>query len=168
TLHTFSATFESVPACDESAYVRDILRGRKLKAQFIPADQSGPLSHWQKIFQSLDEPALGNGYLTWLMNQTAHKTGVKVLLNGYDGDTTIGHGTLYPYELAQAGHWQQALDEAELFAQRLSVAEIPPLKFMRRMSYEVLAKVQKKTAVEAIHASDYLNFRRLSAISLGT
>lgn len=143
-LKTFSATFSQVPECDETHFIQEVLDAGQFEPYFIAADQSGPLTHWQELFQSLDEPAMGNGYLSWLMNIEAKKQGVHIVLNGYDGDTVVGHGTLYPYELAREGKWSQALEEAKIFIQRFAVEGVTPLTWMRTMAFEILMELKQE------------------------
>ena len=137
-IKTFSATFASIPDCDETEFIEAVLHTGHFESHFIAADTSGPLTHWNELFDILDEPALGNGYLSWLMNLKAHQEGVHIILNGYDGDTTIGHGALYPHELARSGQWEAALEESKLLVQRLQPQGVTPLGLMRRTAREVL------------------------------
>lgn len=149
-LRTFSATFTKVPECDETEFIQAVLDGGRFESYFVAADQSGPLTHWQDLFQILDEPALGNGYLSWLMNSEAQRQGVHIVLNGYDGDTTVGHGALYPNELAYQGKWQEALEESSLLAQRFAVEGATPLYLMRKTAFEVLTELKQQRQWVAI------------------
>jgi Asparagine synthase. len=65
----------------------------------VKADLLSPLLIKDNIFWHLDEPrASPNLYINWNLHQCAKKNGVKVMLNGFDGDTTISHGERYAVE----------------------------------------------------------------------
>ncbi|MDY9922933.1 lasso peptide isopeptide bond-forming cyclase [Methanobacterium sp.] len=93
TFHTFSATFENTPESDEQHFINQVLGENILKPHFIKADQLSPLSMIEDILWHFDEPLYTvNNYIHWHIHQKANETGVKVLLDGLDGDTTLSHG----------------------------------------------------------------------------
>jgi asparagine synthase (glutamine-hydrolysing) len=48
--------------------------------------------------------------------QAAQKNGVRVVLDGFDGDTTVSHGKVYFLELARSNHWRMLLREVRGYA----------------------------------------------------
>ena len=41
----------------ETEFIQAVLDAGRFDPEFVAADQSGPLTHWQALFQILDEPA---------------------------------------------------------------------------------------------------------------
>ena len=117
-LHTVSNIFDDVPACDERPYINAVLQTGHFQSHFIHADQVGPMEDLADIWQVEDEAFVGpNHFLPWLLNRTAHQVGIRVFLDGFDGDTTVSHGVLRLKELASAGDWSCFWDEAQGLAQ---------------------------------------------------
>ncbi|MCU0527694.1 MAG: lasso peptide isopeptide bond-forming cyclase [Elainella sp. Prado103] len=105
-LHTFSNVFDEVPECDERPFIQPVLDQGGCIAHPVHPDRSGPLSAWQEVFQYEDEALFGaNSFLVWGLNQATQQAGVRVILNGFDGDSTVSHGELYLSELARQGDW---------------------------------------------------------------
>jgi asparagine synthase (glutamine-hydrolysing) len=71
-----------------------------------------PLSEWQQVLWHLDEPRWGyNLYLNWNLLRMAHASGIRVMLDGFDGDTTLSHGEGLTLEWAKTGHWLFLMNE---------------------------------------------------------
>jgi asparagine synthase (glutamine-hydrolysing) len=105
-LQTFSAVFDEVIECDERAYIRTVLEQGHCEPNFIVMDSLSPLSDAESITWHLDEPlSAANLYLNWNAYRKAKKIGVRVMLDGFDGDTTVSHGVARLAELAEAGKW---------------------------------------------------------------
>jgi asparagine synthase (glutamine-hydrolysing) len=118
TLHTFSNIFDRFASCDEREYFNQVLEKGHYIPHFIHADRSGPLSDWQEFFQYFDEPFLGpSHFLVHGLNQATQEAGVRICLDGFDGDTIVSHGAFYLTELAHQGDWQTFITEAKAVSQ---------------------------------------------------
>ena len=118
--HTFSNIFDDLPQCDERPYIDAVLAQGGCTPHYVHADQVGPLSDIERVFWLHDEPlAAPNHFLPWELNRSAQQAGVRIVLDGFDGDTTVSHGATYFAELAQAGRWQIFAREANAVAGRV-------------------------------------------------
>lgn len=116
-IHTFSAVFEKVEKSDESFYINAVLKQGNFTPHYLKADQISPLSDLEKMIWHLDgaiQP--GNLYINWNLYKTAQENKVRVMLDGFDGDSTVSHGKVYLLELAQAKKWFAFLREAKGYA----------------------------------------------------
>jgi len=106
-LHTLSAIFPDCakldPRIDERPFINAVAGLDNIIHHNVVADQGTPLVD---ILWSHAEPVPGfNLYMDWLLEQKAREVGVRVLLIGHDGDTTVSHGyELFP-ELARNLQW---------------------------------------------------------------
>lgn len=113
-LQTFSNIFDNVTDCDERPYIQAVLNQGGLTPHYVHADQFGPLQDAAAIWQYEEEALLGPSHsYPWHLNKAAQQAGVRVVLDGLDGDTTISHGFARLNELAQQGKWTVFCDEAE-------------------------------------------------------
>lgn len=106
-LDTFSAVFEEIKSCDEREYIDAVLEHQEgLRPAFLPADGLDPLADMGRIFRHKDEPHVGpNLSMLWSLYGMAARQGVRVILDGHDGDSTVSHGYGRLRELAYGGHW---------------------------------------------------------------
>lgn len=120
-LHTFSNIFDAFPESDERPFIASVTEQGGMIPHFVHADQKGPLSDLDHIFQYQDEaiPAPTH-FLIWGLNNAAANAGVRVVLDGFDGDNTISHGEGYLVELARKGDWgtfaQETLELSNLLS----------------------------------------------------
>ncbi len=113
-LHTFSNIFDRISSCDEREYFNIVLEQGGYIPHFIEADRLGPLSKWQEFFRYLDEPFLGpSHFLVHGLNRATQASGVRICLDGFDGDTVVSHGSVYFTELARQGKWETFVAEAK-------------------------------------------------------
>lgn len=107
TLHTFSARFQNSPECDERYFQDKIISQSNLQAHFLEAQNLSPFTDLDKVLWHHDEAFLpANLYFTWGIHKAAKALGIRVLLNGFDGDNTVSHGYDYLRELARNGQWR--------------------------------------------------------------
>jgi asparagine synthase (glutamine-hydrolysing) len=105
-LHTFSAIFDEVSQCDERVFQQAVLAQGGIEPHTFHADKVSPLADMDRVLWHQDQVHLGtNLYVSWGLCGLAKEQSVRVLLDGFDGDTTVSHGTGYLYELARAGRW---------------------------------------------------------------
>lgn len=118
-LHTFSARFDQILASDERAYQEAVLAQGNYESHLLQGDQLGPLTDYQKVLWHRDAALLaGNFRLNWGLYKIAQQHDVRVILDGWDGDTTVSHGNEYLRELAQAGRWLTLAMETRAYGQR--------------------------------------------------
>lgn len=117
-LHTFSAIFPSLDGSDlaridERDYVRAALAGGGMIGHDIHADLLDPLDGLTQVLWHQDDPLVPfNLYIHRGIYACARDHGVRVLLDGTDGDTTISHGYERLADLAKSLRWTSLLAEA--------------------------------------------------------
>jgi asparagine synthase (glutamine-hydrolysing) len=122
-LHTFSNIFERISSCDEREYFNVVLEQGHYTPHFIEADRLGPLSEWQDFFRYLDEPFLGpSHFLVHGLNRATQSSGVRICLDGFDGDTVVSHGSVYFTELAHQGKWETFVTEAKAVSRHFDIS----------------------------------------------
>lgn len=105
-LHTFSAVFDTVAASDERSYQRTVLDKYDVVAHTLHGDTVSPVEEIDQMIWHLDQAlTTGHLYVNWNLLRTAREHGVRVVLDGFDGDTTISHGRGIFRELASSGQW---------------------------------------------------------------
>jgi asparagine synthase (glutamine-hydrolysing) len=105
-LPTFSAVFPDVPQCDEGPYIQAVHEQGGCAPRFVRADQISPLESIEDVMLRQDEPFYApNLFIHQAIYRKASEIGVRVLLDGIDGDTTVSHGLSYMAEQARTGRW---------------------------------------------------------------
>jgi asparagine synthase (glutamine-hydrolysing) len=138
-LHTFSAVFDGVPKSNERPYIEAVLAGGDVAPYVMAADEMSPLADLEQILWHHDQVSTtGNIYLNWHLAGVAHKRGIRVLLDGFDGDTTLSHGHGYLVELAHARRWPTLAREMREYGRKARVPEPWGRAFIRWLwMYEV-------------------------------
>ncbi|MBE7383302.1 MAG: lasso peptide isopeptide bond-forming cyclase [Leptolyngbya sp. SIO1E4] len=135
-LHTFSNIFDEVAECDERPYINTVLDQGGLIPHYVHADQFGPLSDTAEIWQYEDEGLLGPSHsYPWHLNRATQQAGVRIVLDGLDGDTTVSHGFFRLTELARQRDWLTFCREADRLAKNFNC---PPQLVLRRYGYPIL------------------------------
>jgi asparagine synthase (glutamine-hydrolysing) len=93
-LQTFSAVYDDVPESDERPYVEAVLAQGGLAPHFVRADRLNPLNDIERILWHYDEPFMvPNLCLYWDgLHAVAKQQGVRILLNGNEGDLVVSYG----------------------------------------------------------------------------
>jgi asparagine synthase (glutamine-hydrolysing) len=110
-LQTFSAIFPSLSeedrrVIDERACIEAVVAMGGLDPHYIHADQLSPLAELDRVLWHQDEALYApNLYLHVALGDAASRQGVRVVLDGNDGDTTVCHGWRRLTELAWTGRW---------------------------------------------------------------
>jgi asparagine synthase (glutamine-hydrolysing) len=123
-LRTFSAVFPSLPErervyIDERSYVQAVLKQGYFDHSYICADRVSPLHDWGRMLGQLDEACSApNLYLHWGLYKAASRKGVRILLDGLDGDTAVSHGLSYLTDLVRTGRWVRFVRESRALARR--------------------------------------------------
>jgi len=81
--------------------------------------------------------------LPWELNRAAQESGVRVILDGFDGDTTVSHGAVRFTELAEAGQWEVFAREAGAVSQHFPVSAQDLLQTYGLNCLDSLAKKQR-------------------------
>lgn len=114
-IHSFSALFDDVPTSDERSYIEAALNAYPFNSHFVRGDRESPLVPFRERpkQRTRDEPmAAPNLHLNWSIYRLAETHGVRCILEGFDGDTTVSHGTGAFHEFARAGQWLSLAREA--------------------------------------------------------
>jgi asparagine synthase (glutamine-hydrolysing) len=124
TLHTLSSVFDTITECDERPFINAVLAQGGFTPHYVAGDESGPLSNLDRIFQFEDEALLGpSHFYPWVMNRAVQDLGLRVYLDGFDGDTVVGHGIPRLTELAQQGDWKTLLQEIKPISAHYHVSQ---------------------------------------------
>lgn len=121
-LHTFSIIFPDLPerelrAIDERNFVDAVLRSGGVDPHFVRGDTLSPMRDARRLLWHLDEPySTPNLYLHCGMFEAARASGVRVLLDGFDGDSVVSHGFGRLSGLARTRQWEVLDDEIRAFS----------------------------------------------------
>jgi len=127
-LHTFSAVFDRVAESDESYYINSVVRDGGITSHLIHGDEINPLVDLEKIVWHYDEPQFAaNLYINWETYKLANQLGVRVVLDGFDGDSAVSHGFGYMRELARAGRWRSLIPELRGYCKNFHTPFLPTL-----------------------------------------
>lgn len=128
-LHTFSAIFDQIQECDESIYQNAVIAQGNIIPHYINADQISPLEDCEQIFWHNDEVYSGGNLRTnWNAYKLAQQANVRVILDGFDGDSTVSHGLGYLAELAQSDRWIALASVIHAYSTRLGQPWWPAYK----------------------------------------
>jgi asparagine synthase (glutamine-hydrolysing) len=105
-LHTLSAVYKEAPESDESDFIDAVLGKGGFESHKVPVELLSPLEAPRSVLWDADEPSILAGLsMPWGLASEASQQGVRVLLNGYEGDVVVSHGTERLAELASTGRW---------------------------------------------------------------
>ena len=105
-LHTFSAVFDKVSECDERVFQDAVIAQGNIEPYRFNADRFSPLTDFKQVLWHQDEAySTGNLYLNWNLYKPASQNSVRIILDGFDGDSTVSHGLGYLAELANTEQW---------------------------------------------------------------
>lgn len=116
-LRTLSAVYPSVPQSDERPFMQKVLDAYDVEPSFFDADGISPVADIHRLNWYGDGAnSAGNLYLNERLYRTAAESGARVVLDGFDGDSTVSHGKGWLVELADAGRWWTLLREVKASA----------------------------------------------------
>jgi asparagine synthase (glutamine-hydrolysing) len=120
-LRTFSAIFQQGAECDERPFIEAVVAQGHLEPYYFAADQLSPLVDRELVLSHEDDVVYGpNRFLQWKACHIAKEHGIRVLLDGFDGDTTVSHGDGYLGELARTGRWIALSKQADGLARNFN------------------------------------------------
>lgn len=124
-LVTFSGV-DVLPDCKESACIRDAAAHiPHLDPQMVSiAEVDAFRDDLLRLTRNESDPFDGHMVLIRAIYIAAHRAGIKVMLDGVSGDTTLGTGDIIAYNVAK-GRWRAAWDEAWLLERIWGRKEAP-------------------------------------------
>lgn len=123
-LHTLSVLFEETTASDEREFIEAVLAQGGMNPHYVQGDEASPLSNLDELYGFFDEALVGGTqHLAWTLTKKAGELGVRIVLDGLDGDSTVDHGELYLRELARRGDWETFRQEGTQLAERYRTAQ---------------------------------------------
>ncbi len=163
---TFSATFPDLPKdiqnrVDERAYI-DVVRAKcNMDSLFIFADHLNPIIDPEILYQHVDELYFApNLFMYWELYRAAREQGIRVFLDGIDGDVTVSHGLEYLPDLVRSCKWGTLYHEAQGYTQRFGGNN--PFKLIWKYGVHPLIPV---TLLDRIRSSRGKDFRYGSIIN---
>jgi asparagine synthase (glutamine-hydrolysing) len=148
-LPTFSAVFDDVPESDERPFIEAAVRHANLDGHFVRADRVSPLVDLERVLWHQDEPFFeSNLSMDWALYGAARGAGVNVLLEGFDGDTTVSHGLGFLSELARGGRWATLAREVRGACRHLGVS--PGRILLHRVLKPNLPRLRRKRGVSPL------------------
>lgn len=121
-LSTFSLIFDDVPKSDERQYMQAVIDTGGFDAHMVRGDLVSPLHEIDLILAQVGQPFLGpNLFLHRAMYQAAQAAGVDVILDGFDGDSTVSHGLSRLTELSATGRWITLVKEARAVSRQFGI-----------------------------------------------
>jgi asparagine synthase (glutamine-hydrolysing) len=121
-LHTFSIVFPDLPErelrmIDERRFVEAVVRTGGVEPHFVRGDTLSPMRDARRMLWHLDEPySTPNLYLHCGLFEAAQSSSVRVLLDGFDGDSVVSHGVGRLSGLARTRQWELLDDEIRAFS----------------------------------------------------
>ena len=145
-LHTFSLVFPSLEghalrSIDERGYIEHVVAAGGVQPHYVRGDALSPLANVDATLAHVDQPfgAL-NLYLHQGMYAAARAAGVRVFLDGFDGDTTVSHGVSRLNDLARADEWSVFETEVRAFAAH---RDIPAEAVLPHFGFPLLAQLAR-------------------------
>lgn len=159
-IHTISLRFDSFPECDEFEYIKNAVKYIKTIPHFDSGEKYSRLSNISEILNYIDDgtSAVGSHHTVWQRAEIANEIGTRVLLTGFDGDSTISHGFEYLSELSRRGNWEEFEREVENYFRNMK-KENPPKNDQLNISKEsAVRSYGYKGLQKHIKKRDYIKF----------
>ena len=169
-LHVFSAIYPSIPLSDERQYIDTAIAQGGMEPHFFHADEIDPFYDQERLLAHMDDfHAGGNLHIAWRTCELAQQAGVRVLLHGFDGDTTVSHGFYSIKEMALKGQWGTFSDTIKTVTKQFSAyPNFSAANMLRIFGYPALERLaeQKKwltiaSGIEPLHKNFGLSRRKL-------
>lgn len=145
-LHTFSAIFPGLPEedlskIDERSHMDAVLAKTNTRPHYVMADQLSPFTDIDRVLQCEDEAFVApNLYLNWGLYSAAQNQGVRVVLDGFGGDSVVSHGTCYLAELVHRGNWLGFVNEVGALSRQF---EVPAAHYLRHYAFPHLTELAR-------------------------
>ncbi len=149
TIPCFSALFSDFPEIDEASWLALHQAEGGIALHTLRADRIGPLDDVDQVHELLDEPFHApNLFIYTALAKQAAERGVRVVLDGLDGDTVVDHGWLFLSDLMLSGRIRRLSREMSALHRR---AQIP---------YAVMLQWALQPNLERLQAGSYALFPR--------
>jgi asparagine synthase (glutamine-hydrolysing) len=143
-LHTFSGVFPATPQADESQFSRAVSSSGPFVPHEFSPNGEGPIARIIPVMSSFVQPIFApNLTLAIRSCELARDNGVRILFDGTDGDTTVGHGFDLFLEMGRARDWKAFVAAVGAFSDRFG-QDYGPMRFSMTNSYAV-PELQKMT-----------------------
>ena len=146
-LQTFSAIFPSLPAADlakidERRYIDAVVAKTGVHAHAVHADQLSPLGGVEQALHHQDEPYVApNLFMNAALYDAASQRNVRIVLDGFAGDSVVSHGLALLGELAFAGRWRELVREARALGQRY---DVPLMRYIESYGLPYFTKLARR------------------------
>jgi asparagine synthase (glutamine-hydrolysing) len=123
-LRSYSGTFPGYEGderkkIDERTYIQAVVETGGIEGTRVPLHEQSPFAGADQALRHAGQPLFTfNAYLMQHLMRAASADGVRVVLDGIEGDIAVSHGDGYLIELAYRGKWDRFLDEAGALAER--------------------------------------------------
>jgi len=116
-LETFSAVFPSIAEIDsridERQFIDSVVRHIDCVPNAVIADDFNPFVDREKMQWHADHPiGVPNVFMDWALFKAAGRKDVRVLLSGFDGDSTVSYGYEALADMARRGNWLRMVKDA--------------------------------------------------------
>ncbi|HEX3102336.1 MAG TPA: asparagine synthase-related protein, partial [Pyrinomonadaceae bacterium] len=115
-IHTFSAVFPSIakvdPRIDETKFIRSVIERTGCEEHFVKVDDASPFQDIDEVQSCTDHPVGMAIHMDWQLYKAAERSGVRVVLSGIDGDSTVSHGYDDFRQFAYRGWYLRLIREA--------------------------------------------------------
>jgi len=143
-LLTFSAVFDEVPQCDERPFMNLVLGRGGVEPHFVHPDRLSALTDIDRVLWHQDQPMfIRNMSLLTATYGAAQRQGVRVMLDGEDGDTVVSHGDGYLIELARAEKWAAFCSESNSLYQHFKHYASSPMYWVRKYGFTHLTALAR-------------------------
>lgn len=116
-IRTYSGIFETVAECDERNYFKAVLKRYDLPHHHLRADLLHPGKAFDELISIADEPPFSpHFFMKWNLSCAAHLEGMRIMLDGHDGDSAVSYGLGLFRELALQGNIRGLLREYRDFS----------------------------------------------------
>jgi asparagine synthase (glutamine-hydrolysing) len=145
-VHAFSAVFPGLPENerrfnDESEYIDAVAALEGIVSHRVHADRISPLTDYDRVLWHHDSPPSGfNLYMRWGLFTAAQQEGVRVFLDGTDGDSVVSKGFERFSDLASDGDWPVIVREIEALTERQGS---PKSWFYGQLAYPELIRLAR-------------------------
>jgi asparagine synthase (glutamine-hydrolysing) len=116
-LESFSAIFPAIaaidPRIDERRFIDSVVQHIRCSPNYVEADTFSPFQDMSKLQWHADHPvAAPNVFMDWALFKAAKERNVRVLLSGFDGDSTVSYGYEAFPALVRQGRWWRLFRDA--------------------------------------------------------
>jgi asparagine synthase (glutamine-hydrolysing) len=133
-LHALSAIYPDAPESDERAYIRSVLDRYRMVPHSFAADAANPVADIDRMNRLIGGANWGpNLYLNWVLYGIAADAGAGVVLDGFDGDSSLSSGVGYLPELARTGRWLKLTLNSIAYSHRLERPIVSDLRHLIRL-----------------------------------